>query len=36
MLPVNSKPCNQFYVKMSASTFSGRMEERWLAHENQE
>jgi len=30
MLPVSSKPCNQFCVKMSASTFSGRMEERYL------
>ena len=27
MLPVSSKPCNQFWV---ASTFSVRMEERYL------
>jgi len=30
MLPVSSKQYNQFYAKMSVSTFSGRMEERYL------
>jgi len=30
MLLVSSKPCNQFWVKMSASTFSRRMEEWYL------
>jgi len=30
MLPVSSKSCNQFWGKMSALTFSGRMKERYL------
>jgi len=30
MLPVSSKPCNQFCIKMSASTFSRRIEKWYL------